>query len=271
MRARLLKPGLFLNETLAEVPPLGRLLFEALWCLADRDGRVEDRPRRIKAEVLPYDDADADALLNDLAHAGFILRYEVDGLRCIQIVNFTKHQHPHRNEPDGELPAPPADTADASGPTNVPSTSANGRSASANVRRAPAEAEAEADTESETVAEAEAVREPDAAPVAPDGARAAAALRALGIKPDGASLLAMARVLDRFPGADHEMLAPACGDWWRRNKRKSASVAAYLNWIKRDATGFPARASPQSTRGQPNELRAMAFLDEIIAREEAGA
>lgn len=265
MRARLLKPGLFRNEVLGSLPAEAVLLFEGLWCLADRDGRLEDRPTRIAADVLPYRQVDADTLLSDLARAGFISRYEAAGQRCIQITNFTRHQHPHRNEPEGELPAPPTDATDASTSANVRSTSANGRSASANVRRAPAEAEAEADTESETVAEAEAVREPDAAPVAPDGARAAAALRALGIKPDGASLLAMNRVLDRFPDADHEMLAPACGDWWRRNKRKTASVAAYLNWIKRDAAGFPARASPGAPRSAAEAFAA------IAAREEQSA
>ena len=38
MRARNLKPGFFKNETLAEIEPLGRLLFQGLWCMADREG-----------------------------------------------------------------------------------------------------------------------------------------------------------------------------------------------------------------------------------------
>jgi hypothetical protein len=85
MRARLLKPGLFLNERLAEVSPLGRLLFPALWCLADREGRLEDRPKRIKAEALPYDNADISALLDELEAGGFIRRYEVDEQRLILV------------------------------------------------------------------------------------------------------------------------------------------------------------------------------------------
>jgi len=105
-RSRNIKPGFFLNDELAECDPLARLLFAGLWCIADREGRLEDRPKRIKAEVLPYDDCDVDQLLDQLAERDFIVRYEVDGLRYIQIINFSKHQNPHKNEKDSEIPAP---------------------------------------------------------------------------------------------------------------------------------------------------------------------
>lgn len=105
-RARNIKPSFFTNDTLAEVDPLGRLLFQGLWCIADREGRLEDRPKRIKAELLPYDNCDVDALLGDLNRLGFILRYAVDGQRFIQVVNFTKHQNPHVKEAASQIPAP---------------------------------------------------------------------------------------------------------------------------------------------------------------------
>ena len=69
-RARNLKPAFFTNDLLAEIEPLGRLLFQGLWCLADREGRLVDRPKRIKAELFPYDDADVDVLLSALAARG---------------------------------------------------------------------------------------------------------------------------------------------------------------------------------------------------------
>ena len=105
-RSRNIKPGFFLNDDLALVEPLGRILFAGLWCIADREGRLEDRPRRIKAEVLPYDDCDIDELLNQLVKYGFIVRYEVDGEKYIQVINFSKHQNPHQNEKESEIPAP---------------------------------------------------------------------------------------------------------------------------------------------------------------------
>lgn len=105
MRARNLKPGFFKNEDLVELPPLARILFVGLWCMADREGRLEDRPRRIKIEVLPYDDCDVDDLLDALEGRNFILRYQAEGKSCIQVVNFLKHQQPHYKEAASELPA----------------------------------------------------------------------------------------------------------------------------------------------------------------------
>lgn len=104
-RARVIKPGFFLNEDLAELPMAARLLFAGLWTLADRAGRLEDRPRKIKAELLPYDDCDVDALLDQLAGRGFIIRYEAGG-RFIQVTNFSKHQSPHIKEAASTIPAP---------------------------------------------------------------------------------------------------------------------------------------------------------------------
>ena len=105
-RSRSIKPGFFKNDTLAEIEPLGRLLFAGLWTIADREGRLEDRPKRIKAELLPYDDCDVEQLLQELHNYGFILRYEVEGERYIQISKFRKHQNPHKNEPPSDIPAP---------------------------------------------------------------------------------------------------------------------------------------------------------------------
>lgn len=105
-RARNLKPSFFTNDILAEIDPLGRLLFQGLWCLSDREGRLEDRPKKIKAEILPYDSCDVDAFLNDLHENGFILRYSAEGKRFIQVLAFSKHQNPHVKEAQSTIPAP---------------------------------------------------------------------------------------------------------------------------------------------------------------------
>ena len=105
-RARLLKPGFFTNEDLCEIPAFGRLLFAGLWTLADKSGRLDDRPKRIKAELFPYDTVNVPGLLDKLEERGFIIRYTVGEVKLIQIVAFEKHQHPHKNEPASTLPAP---------------------------------------------------------------------------------------------------------------------------------------------------------------------
>src|SRR5690554_1498618 len=94
------------NEELADLEPFARLLFIYLWMLADREGRLEDRPKRIKAEALPYDHAvDVDALLDALQSAEFLIRYVANGIACIQILTFLEHQKPHQNESPSVLPS----------------------------------------------------------------------------------------------------------------------------------------------------------------------
>jgi hypothetical protein len=44
------------------------------------------------------------AMLDALQDRGFILRYVVQGIRYIQVVNFEKHQRPHSNETPSAIP-----------------------------------------------------------------------------------------------------------------------------------------------------------------------
>lgn len=107
MRTRFLKPGFFANDILAECEPLARLLFAGMWCYADREGRFEFRVKKLKAEILPYDEGvSIEDLVAQLARGGFVEVYEVDNTKYIQIVNFAKHQNPHMKETASTIPAP---------------------------------------------------------------------------------------------------------------------------------------------------------------------
>lgn len=106
-RARNIKPGFYKNEDLAECSVWARFIFPGLWMLADREGRLEDRPKRIKAELLPFDSQEIDPLLVELEQQGFIHRYQVDGSGYIQILSFNKHQSPHYSEKPSEIKPPP--------------------------------------------------------------------------------------------------------------------------------------------------------------------
>lgn len=109
MRARNIKPGICDNEILGTADLVYTVLFERLWMMADREGRLEDRPARIKAKAFPYRDGlDCEPLLLWLHDHGFILRYSVDGRRYIQIVKFSDHQRPHSNEAKSVIPPPSA-------------------------------------------------------------------------------------------------------------------------------------------------------------------
>jgi hypothetical protein len=104
-RIRSIKPTFWTNEDLAELGPWHRLCFIGLWNHADREGRLEDRPRRLKAAIFPFDDQDMDSLLAGLHDRGFIVRYTAEGAAFIQVVNFLKHQRPKNDEHVSLIPA----------------------------------------------------------------------------------------------------------------------------------------------------------------------
>lgn len=106
-RSRNIKPGFFSNEHLAELDFATRLLFIGLWTEADREGRLEDRPRRLKMALFPADNVDIVSMLDDLDHLGFIKRYTVGDLQAIQIINWAKHQNPHMKEAKSVIPEMP--------------------------------------------------------------------------------------------------------------------------------------------------------------------
>jgi len=107
MRTRNVKPALFKNEVLGAHEPIVTLLFIGLWCLADREGRLEDRPLKIRNELFPQRNVDVDAALGWLNEQKFIKRYAIGETKYLQILAFKKHQHIHSNEAPSEIPGPP--------------------------------------------------------------------------------------------------------------------------------------------------------------------
>jgi len=119
MRARNIKPGFFKSEGLASCSHAARLLFIGLWCMADREGRLEDRPARIKAEIFPYDNVNIEKLLLEITNKkdcdgtpSFIVRYGQQK-KYIQILHFLSHQNPHCKEKESEIPAISTSTVQA--------------------------------------------------------------------------------------------------------------------------------------------------------------
>ena len=104
-RARNIKPSFFTNELLGTEDPMVSLTFAGLWCLADKEGILEDRPLRIKAELFPYrENLDVNGYLTVLQRLGFIHRYVVNGVSYLQVINFEKHQCPHHTEKSKKYP-----------------------------------------------------------------------------------------------------------------------------------------------------------------------
>jgi len=111
MRMRTIKPGIMSNEDLAELGPYAYILFTGCWMIADREGRFEYRPRRIKALVMPlWDEVDVPALerlVENLCQKRFFHKYTTNGCTCIQVVKWHDHQNPHPRESASTIPPPP--------------------------------------------------------------------------------------------------------------------------------------------------------------------
>jgi len=108
-RIRTIKPGFFFNEELAALPPFTRLFFIGLWTQVDREGRCEDRPVRLKANLFPYDNVDVEEMILELVAYGHLVRYSVGGVKILAVPNFLKHQIPHYKEVHSILPPIPKD------------------------------------------------------------------------------------------------------------------------------------------------------------------
>lgn len=117
-RSRNIKPSFFENEELGELCSLSRLLFIGMWTIADHKGCFEYRPKRLKVQLLPYDDCDIESLVINLDKSGFISIYSVQGQLYVKVINFLKHQNPHKNERDKGSDIPDIDYADFIGVKN---------------------------------------------------------------------------------------------------------------------------------------------------------
>lgn len=102
-RIRTIKPDFFTSEDIVELEPMARLLYIALWCEADREGRMAWKPRTFKMRYLPGDDCDIDALCDALVTRGLVCLYG-DGLAYIPA--FGAHQHVNPREAASTFPDP---------------------------------------------------------------------------------------------------------------------------------------------------------------------
>jgi hypothetical protein len=108
-RIRSVKPELFNHEGLFEAElfyklPL-RLAYIALFTCCDREGRFRWQPRRLKLDMLPYDDIDIARMLEVFIERGFIKKYEYQGEIYGCIPSWSRHQRPNHREAESELPS----------------------------------------------------------------------------------------------------------------------------------------------------------------------
>lgn len=104
-----MKPKFYESDVVASVGFMERLMLKGLSLMADREGRLEDRPMYIKGQLFRYDDLTAEQIENglvSLARVGLIQRYEAKGEKYIQVVGFKDDESPHVKEGASTIPAP---------------------------------------------------------------------------------------------------------------------------------------------------------------------
>jgi hypothetical protein len=116
-RIRTIKPEFFTSEDIVALSAQARLLYIALWCEADREGRMAWRPATFKLRYFPGDKVNIDALARELIARGLVISYG-DGLAYIP--KFSQHQHVNPREAASTLPVPDASARVGTRESTVP-------------------------------------------------------------------------------------------------------------------------------------------------------
>ena len=103
-RIRSIKPEFFTSEDICSLSPLARLMYIALWCEADREGRLEWKPGTFKLRYFPGDNVDTYELAAELEQAELVIPYTVNGKEYAEIPGFAKHQVINNREQDSSIP-----------------------------------------------------------------------------------------------------------------------------------------------------------------------
>jgi len=98
MRARTIKIAFWRSESIACLSDAAKLLYVGLWGLADREGKLKDKPITIGFEVRPWDPMAVPALLEELFAAHLVIRYTAGGEGYLWVPSLPKHQKFHPKE-----------------------------------------------------------------------------------------------------------------------------------------------------------------------------
>lgn len=101
MKSRLIKPSFFLDERLIPIGGDASFFLVGLLFLADKEGRLEDRPLKIRAQIMPYGSGDGASMLDTLQMGGLISR----GEGFIQVEGFDTWVSPFPTEKESLIPA----------------------------------------------------------------------------------------------------------------------------------------------------------------------
>lgn len=108
MPDRIIKESSCMSETLNGLSDFTERFWWRLIVNCDDFGRFDARPKILKCRLFPLSDgktfADMKKAVSDLASAGLVELYEVDGRPFLQVVTWKKHQRPRATK--SKFPSP---------------------------------------------------------------------------------------------------------------------------------------------------------------------
>jgi hypothetical protein len=105
-RIRTIKPEFFTSSDIVSLTPLSRLLYIALWCEADREGRLNWNVKTFKLRYFPAEEnCNIQDMADELIDAGLVEIYTIDGREYAEIPSFKLHQVINNRESESVIPA----------------------------------------------------------------------------------------------------------------------------------------------------------------------
>ena len=92
-RIRTIKPDFWTDGNMVKLSPFARLLYIGMWNFTMCDhGHLADDAMKLKLQVLPMDNVDIEALLDEIMASGRVVRMEADGRSYLLVKRFEDHQ-----------------------------------------------------------------------------------------------------------------------------------------------------------------------------------
>ncbi len=91
-RKRMIDPEFWLDEDITSLDFEYRLFYIGTWNFADDYGVLENSPKKLKAQVFPYDDVDCEKMLKKLIDLKRLIPFEKQGKNWLYIGKFLKYQ-----------------------------------------------------------------------------------------------------------------------------------------------------------------------------------
>lgn len=105
MRKRIISPEFWYDEKIVELSFGARLLFIALWQMADDEGRMEYAPKRMGLQIFPSQKIDIVVLCAELRQCALVCTYKSEDRDYLEVINFRRWQKFDKRRPS-KYPAP---------------------------------------------------------------------------------------------------------------------------------------------------------------------